>query len=339
MLQQSDNTTTGPITSQCPMKKIDSVSDNILAYIRKKLIKKYGDKKPPRAFHAKCIGLVRATIKTKSNLSAELKVGLFKDEEKEYKAWIRFSNGSSDFYSPDAGRSVRGMAIKVRDVTSNKFIDPDPEGNTQDIILFTNSIHMPDTVSKQELIPKLVLGNKLVQFAAAVGAALPFKIGAAIKFLKQRIETPNILEEMYFSATPYKFGDKAIKWHARPLKTITSTMPSNPGNNFLRKRLIDDLSEDSKQEVSFGLYVQFQNDEKTQPIEDPSIEWKTPFHQVAIINIQKQKGIDTHERAEQDLNMSFSPGHAMQEHAPLGGVNMIRRKVYGELGKERREHT
>jgi hypothetical protein len=335
MLQESANTATGPTTSQCPMSKINSVGDNILDYIRKKLLKKYPGKKPLRAFHAKCIGLVTAQIRALDDLPAELKAGLFRDT-KTYNAWIRFSNGSGKI-SADADKGTRGMAIKILNVESNEFVDPDPEGKTQDIILFTSRTHLPDTVGKQVAVPRVVLGNTL-EFLGGVIRGLPKRLSSLKVFRKGQLKTPNILEEAYFSATPYAFGEKKIKWEAWPLKTITSSMPIKPGNNFLTERLIKDLSKDAKEDITFGLFVRFHENDVTEPIEDPSVEWKTKAHKVAIITIPKQTGIDTEERALKDINMYFSPGHAIPEHAPLGGVNMIRRKVYGELGEERRRH-
>lgn len=336
MLQQSANTDTGTTTSQCPMKKINSISDNILDYIKNKLVKKYPDKKPLRAFHAKCIGLVKAEVKSLDNLDEDLKVGLFKTD-KTYKAWVRFSNGAGEVL-PDAKKAARGMAIKILDVESEEFIDPDPEGNTQDIILFTSRTHLPVTAGKQFAVPRVVLGTGLVRLIAII-MGLPRKLSAVKIFRQGQFKTPNILEETYYSATPYAFGKRIIKWQVRPFKTIASTMPEKPVFNFLTKRLIADLSEHSKEDITFGLFVQFHKDESTTPINDPSVLWKTPFHQVAVISIPKQKEIDTAERAAIDINMSFSPGHSMKEHEPLGDVNMIRRKVYGELSKERREHS
>ena len=86
------------------------------------------------------------------------------------------------------------------------------------------------------------------------------------------------------------------------------------------------------------MFVQFHESEETEPIDDSGIEWKTPFHRVATITIPKQN-IDTPERHKKDLDLTYSPGHSMIEHAPLGGVNMIRKKVYKQLAKERLAHS
>ena len=319
----------------CPMANLDYYSDNILTYIRKKLKQKYPDKKPLRTFHAKTIGLVQAKFKVDDDLDDSLKVGLFK-EVKTYDAWIRFTNGSPDF-EPDNHKAARGMAIKIMNVKSSEYLDEDTEGNTQDIILVTSRIFVPGISCLQINGVKAALTKPLAQYfhAAPVIVTSP---KASLAFLKSVIVSPNILEEMYYSGTPYSFGpNKVIKWHARPLKTITSVMPKHPKDDFLRSRLRTDLSKDAKDEISFALFVQFQESEKTEPIDDSGVEWKTPFHQVATIMIPRQD-IDTDERTKKDLELTYSPGHSIIEHAPLGSVNMIRRKVYEQLAKERIAH-
>jgi catalase len=147
-----------------------------------------------------------------------------------------------------------------------------------------------------------------------------------------------MLEESYYSGTPYSFGEhRIIKWHARPFKTITSLMPEHPKDNFLRDRLIRDLSEDAKDPVAFGLFVQFQENDQAEPIDDSTVDWKTPFCRVATIILPRQH-VNTPARGRLDEKMSFSPGNAIVAHAPLGSVNRIRVEVYGEMAKERLNH-
>ena len=320
---------------RCPMDETDLISHNILYFLKKKLKKLYGRKKPFRIFHAKSIGLVHGKLIVEKNLNARLKQGMFK-QPGEYDLRIRFSNGNSTVTS-DNEKALRGMAIKVLKVQSCKNPDNAAEGHTQDIILLNIPFFVPGIASRQMAAMKLLLGNFFQKLDSFFKIFLPF-LSINLKFLKKVTKTANILEEMYFSTTPYCFGEKeAIKWHVRPLKTITSVLPENPGENFLRDRLIRDLSPHAKEDVAFALYVQFQENEKTEPIEDVSVTWKTEFHPVGIITIPKQN-IDTEDRKQEDEKMTFSPGRTIVEHAPLGGVNMIRKKVYEQLAKERLKH-
>ena len=62
---------------------------------------------------------------------------------------------------------------------------------------------------------------------------------------------------------------------------------------------------------------------------------------MAIITLPRQE-IDTETRNEEDARISFSPGNAIPEHAPLGSINMVRKKVYEQLAKDRlkeQQHT
>ncbi|MGZ5134370.1 MAG: hypothetical protein ACXWCG_04440 [Flavitalea sp.] len=326
----------------CPMakidsKKVDSISNKILRFLRKKLKKKYKDARPGRIFHKKTIGLANAELTINKNLPEFLKQGLFR-EEKSYKAWIRFTNGSPDD-EPDIKKAARGMAIKILDVGGFEFLDMDPEGNTQDIILFNNPTFTPGLAELQLAGVKAATAGNLFKSGVAAVPIFLRQLRAGIAFLRfARILTPSVLEEIYYSGTPYSFGSgSAIKWRARPLKTLTSIMPKNPSRNYLRDRLKKDLS-DPKEEISFELSIQFCQNPRTEPIDDSTVEWKTKFHPIGTITLPKQN-IDTNERQKKSKQLSFCPGHSIKEHAPQGGVNLVRMKVYKILANERLAHT
>ncbi len=292
----------------------------------------YGDKTPLRIFHAKTIGLVEAKIVVETNLPESLRAGLFRYPG-TYNAWIRFTN-SSTIPSPDKSKAVRGMAIKVLDVHGTQYLDNTKHSGVQDIILSNSRTFAPGSGSYALSAVKLLLGTLPEKIVNGIRIGARYLKGALL-FLKYPIVTPNILEEMYYSGTPYAFGkDRSIKWHARPLKTITSVIPEHPKDDFLRNRLISDLAEEANDPVAFGLFVQFQENNRTEPIDDSTVVWKTPFHLVATIILPKQH-LDTAARRKLDKEMSFCPGNAIVEHAPLGSINKIRVEVYGEMAKHR----
>jgi hypothetical protein len=319
------------IMSKCPMAKIESISDRIINYIRKKLKKKYGNDIPLRGFHAKSIGLVEASLEV-DNLPPELSVGLFR-QPGIYEAWIRFTNGSPNI-TADGNKAARGMAIKITGNKTTVLSDSEPEVKEQDIILLSSRTFYPATCKSQMSGVRAAVGNKLEVILNALKLVI-LSPAKAFRFLNSRVITPNILEETYHSCTPYSFGDcKPIKWAARPLKIITDIMPEQPGENFLRQRLIRDLSQESKQAVAFELLVQFQQSEDKEPIDDSAIIWTGKFHKVATLKIPVQE-LDNPERINRDNQTSFCPGHTIKEHAPLGAVNLIRSQVYKALALER----
>ena len=83
----------------------------------------------------------------------------------------------------------------------------------------------------------------------------------------------------------------------------------------------------------FLFQVQLFKDDKTTPIDDPTVEWPedaAPFQTVARIWIPKQV-FDTPGRMAFGENLSFTPWHAIPAHEPLGEINQVRKDVYSKL--------
>ena len=142
------------------------------------------------------------------------------------------------------------------------------------------------------------------------------------------IRNSNLLEINYRSGTPYLFGkNQAIKWLVTPLMKEKSKFPKQPSEDFLRKRLAMDLG---LKDFYFELQVQRQNDPQKEPIEDSSVNWKTPFTKVATIKILKQD-FNCNTMLEQERSIKFTPWNCIDDHRPLGGNNRLRKKIYEEM--------
>jgi hypothetical protein len=88
-------------------------------------------------------------------------------------------------------------------------------------------------------------------------------------------------------------------------------------------------------EATFDFCVQFQR--PGMPIEDAAQRWdeaKSPFLKVATLHLPMQE-FRNGRRARQAEELSFSPAHALPEHAPLGGLNRARSKIYAALARFR----
>ncbi|MFT3703546.1 MAG: hypothetical protein QM802_14380 [Agriterribacter sp.] len=332
-------------TPGCPMAKLNNINADILKYVQGFVKKRYKNREKYRAFHAKTIGLVKAKLIVKEGLDEDLSVGLFSHPNKYYDAWIRFSNANNHNKVPDINAGVRGMAIKILlPATDTIAMEKETSLKVHDIILTNNPTFFPSLPNMQLPGAKAGLGSKLdtaINFVYVVTVSYFVRsLNGLRNFFKTIIKTPNILEEMYFSATPYAFGEgRYIKWHVRPYKTIASILPEKPTNNFLRERLIDDLLPNEntigdETYIEFGLFVQFHENKETEPLDDSGVEWKTTFYEVATLRLPKQY-IDTEERKALDKEMSFSPGRAISAHRPCGSVNAIRTHLYEALAKER----
>lgn len=297
--------------------------------VRKSLEKKYANTEMLRRFHAKGLGLVAATLTVFDDIPEHLRTGLF-ETPKTFNAWIRFSNAQPKVLD-DKKKAPRGMAIKVLEASTSNLHDDPMGANTQDLVLTTNEILFPGTVKLYLQSLKGLFGNFLYMIPILLN---PCNWKGAYSIFKGKKRVANVLEENYFSATPYLFGqDKAVKWHVKPLKAKTSTIPKNPSANFLTQRLSADLS---TQSATFELYAQFQSDPTLEPIEDTSVQWKTPLVKLATIHIPSQT-FDTDERNKMSEQMRFSPWHCLPEHRPLGGNNRVRKVLYQELAKLRSE--
>ena len=68
----------------------------------------------------------------------------------------------------------------------------------------------------------------------------------------------------------------------------------------------------------------------TMPVEDPTVEWDSPFEKVATIRIPAQI-FDTPEQAEFGEDLSFNVWHSLPEHRPIGNFNRSRKIIYEKM--------
>jgi hypothetical protein len=143
------------------------------------------------------------------------------------------------------------------------------------------------------------------------------------------------LDIRYWSTTPYLFGaDRAVKYSLKPTSVHRSEPPDNPGDSYLSDAMQAHLAHHT---ASFDFCVQLRRERM--PIEDAGKLWdesESPFVKLATLQIPTQE-FRTKERAELAEMLSFSPGHALPAHAPLGGINRARIKIYSALSKFRHE--
>jgi hypothetical protein len=177
-----------------------------------------------------------------------------------------------------------------------------------------------------------------------------------IKFASKRIASP--LSTRYYSTTPYKFGDTCMKFSAVPAEFPAGVPADGPADesygamaDFLGPAVASQLSKytashDSRDYLReslaraltargdvFLFEVQLFQGKQATPIDDPTVEWPedvAPFQTVAYIWIPKQV-CGTPARMAFGEALSFSPWHALADHAPLGEINAVRKDVYSKL--------
>ncbi|MEG0857369.1 MAG: hypothetical protein RSG52_12920 [Terrisporobacter sp.] len=307
---------------------IDKLSNNIINMLKEKEKKDYARGKTEREAHPKCVGLLKAYFLVDKNLPHKYKVGLFKDN-KIYPALIRFSNSNPKIKS-DKFRDIRGMSIKLIDVKGEKGMED--EKHTQDFVLISMKTIPLGTLEKfHDLIYHITKSNPLVFAINFIREKNIYIIPEMIKNMKH--DTSH-LDIRYFSTTPYMFGDEIVKYCVVPRKSYTSTLPKKLTNDYLTVNMQKHLL---RSEAVFDFMVQFYVNEEETPINDASIPWnreKSPFIKVGEIRIPKQE-FTTKERFDLGEKLSFSPGHAMKSHRPVGDLNLGRMKIYKEMSKSR----
>ena len=238
-----------------------------------------------RDAHPKAHGCVRATFRVADDLAPDLAVGVFVPG-KSYETVIRFSNGNPDATRADAKGDARGMAIKLIGVPGDKLLSSEPDASTQDFILINSPRFFADDPSRyQKLIARGSSTSALVQ------ATAPFALGLKGMLIARKIGASTIaspLETRYWSSVPYRLGlgaDRvAVKYSARPCVPGTSTIPKDPGPDFLREAMARTLASTS---VCFDFLVQVRSGPQMS-VEDPRDEWleaDAPFVRVATIDI------------------------------------------------------
>jgi catalase len=313
-----------------------------------------GKPHPPmlRDQHPKSHGCVKGQFILEANIPEIIKVGVFK-EPKTYDIWIRFSNGSSSNsqgqLQSDTVGDVRGMAIKLLDVEGKKVIEDPTHAGEQDFILINSpTFFIRDVQGYMDFFPvvQAIKEGKII-LKPGEPPQVPEDLQAQFKAvayafpLLQKIKAESInslLEITYWSATPYKLGDRAMKFSVVPNFTGESFKPETAADqdNYLREAMTKQLA---NQGTKFDFKVQLQTDAATMPVEDPTREWdekESPFVKVATIQIPQQD-FNTEERKQFDEQQSFSPWHTLPEQRPLGGVNRARKRIYQELSQLRNE--
>ncbi len=280
----------------------------------------------PRGQHPKQHGLVRAEFVIADNVPEPLRFGLFQEAGKSFPTWIRFSNAiTQDDQKPGA----HGMAIKLMAVPGEKLLEREKHAQTHDFLLIDSPVFFIRDAIEYARFEAAVLKTK-ASWLGVLSLLGYFVTHLSEVFILMKIAKTvsiNPLESRYWSTTPYKLGDGAVKYMACPRlhgPPIATETPSVDQLRYAMKRTLD------IRDASFDFFVQRQVDPVNQPIEDPTHEWDetaAPFVKAATIHIPRQT-FDTEPQMDFCQNLSFNPWHALPDHGPLGGINRVRRAVY-----------
>ncbi|MCW3106804.1 MAG: hypothetical protein JWQ09_1310, partial [Segetibacter sp.] len=291
-------------------------TEAIIDAIIKRLNRDYPPGKTLRQFHAKMHGCVKATFTVSPDIPQNSQYG-FLVPDKSYEAWIRFSNGNTKVVDDRKG-DLRGMAIKLLNVTGEMLLQDHTLPQSQDFLLVSYPTLMSPTVASfKKNIQALCKGT----MGLVVFALNPVNWPTIIRTLQSMKKCNNVFSQQYYSVSPYRLGkpEQAVKYAAVSVAE-NNFKEVNKDKDFLRKQMRNDLTTKT---VQIDFMIQLQEDAVTMPIENPCIEWKSPWHKVASIEIHPQN-FDTPDQIAFGENLTFSPWHCLKEHQPLGGINRAR---------------
>lgn len=296
---------------------------------KKSLLKSYKKGELKRMFHPKMHGLVKARFIIPDKLPAQLKKGLF-EKPAEYDAWVRFSNANR-FPEKDWQKNIRGMAIKLMGVEEEKLLAHEKQAKTFDFLLASHPTLQTGSVKDLYKFMKAFTGSKLGFLWYSL--THPRKTWHSFQ---QFDFCTNLFSEKYFSMSAYRFSiGPAVKYAVFPNSKTMDSGVDKSDDNFLNTRLIRDLK---TSEMKMDFMIQFQEDPKKMPVEDPRVEWKSSFYKIAEISFPIQEFNNKAQR-EYGENLSFTPWHSIEAHRPLGAPNRARKFVYEALSDFRRKQN
>jgi Catalase len=316
----------------------DKIANKLIDLLQDQMRRMYPPGKTQlRQVHAKMNGCAKAEFTVNADIRPELKVGIFK-EAKSYPAWIRFSNGETHII-PDKKKDFRGFAIKVMNVPGKKMDPNHPDVPYHDFVLMNRKIFFSKNIYQFEKIIRALTARRTLSSVLFKAGVIVTNLPTIINAVKGKIVITNPAERSYFSTTPYRFGDKskAVKYAVIPREENTAKLinPDTTSDDYLRVNLAATLL---KNELVYDFCIQFQEDAEKMPIEDPSVEWTSPYEKVATIRIPRQN-IDTPDRLELGEIMPFNTWHCLSEHQPLGSFNRVRKVIYDAMYDFRHNHN
>jgi hypothetical protein len=317
-----------------------------------------------RGEHAKAYGFVRAVLAVAVDLPPAMRHGIFARPGARYRAWIRFS-ASKPVPRPDYMPAAHGMAIKLIDVPAAGPGGP----TTQDFVLSSSPVFpVRDAIDYAALVP--TQDPRPGRAARIAKVLLPpdshWRDMLIDRLTLARPPIANPLAIRYWSQTPYRLGDSLeVKYLARPglpaswlrrafnHDTVEAMRPRNVVKLLTRDPALDDYLGDvmaqqlapvdgkraTTPRAAFDFQVQVRTRPETMPLDDPRVAWSeraSPFHTVARIEIPAQDFRAPRQRAFGE-NLSFTPAHALPDHAPLGSINRVRCAVYEAISELRHE--
>jgi hypothetical protein len=291
-----------------------------------------------RALHAKGQAQLEAELTVLADLPEHARVGMFASP-KTFRAYVRFSNGAGT-READPKPDVRGVAVKVLGVHGPKIISGLEKATTQDF-LFIQSPAVPFRDADEFVWFVVAAANPALLLPRAIFRLGPMGAIGLIRKLLKGTSRPivSLATSTYYGALPIQYGPYAAKLVLMP-QTPPDPLQIRPGTSkeYLTEELAARLA---KGPVVYDLGAHFYVDERTTPIEDATVEWRTdasPVVPIARLTLPRQDLSSAHARklAQRIETLSFDPWHTTADFRPLGQMMRARNAAYRLSTQERK---
>jgi hypothetical protein len=158
------------------------------------------------------------------------------------------------------------------------------------------------------------------------------------------LKVANLLESPEYSAVPYAYGAKSVKYALAPCGSVppvnpTSRAPQSDSENYLEEAMNRTLLESRAQGgVCYSMFIQ--QPKGNDSVENPTQAWNGGFEQVAKIlipNGQQREGLlDYRSNDAECERMAFDPFNVPAANRPISKTNLTRKYVYAALANFRR---
>lgn len=273
-----------------------------------------------RGQHAKILaGITNAEFRIADEVPVDLRNGLFQPG-RTYPALVRFSNCKGVVES-DTKPDLRGLAIRVfvDQTTVQDFLATNaPASHARDAIQFM--------VAARALASRTPIGV-LLRLLAGLG---PWETLRVLRVLRAQTSrhVSSLATERFWSRCPIAFGACALKYLLEPLDAARATTAS-AGDDYLRDELAGRLR---RGPVQFEFQVERFVDERSTPIEDGSVQWRSsaaPETIASLVIPQQDLTTGDGRRASESVDaLDFTPWNCVEGLRPLGSMNRARRRVY-----------
>ena len=309
--------------------KDDQIAEQMVTLIKEISEKRYPDSRIKRFNQPKSLGCFQGDFHVEADLPEPLKKGLFA-QSGPHQAHIRFANASTE---DDSKKDLRGMSIKVFDVQGTPLWGKPGE---QDFVL--NSYPALFAATPEDFL-KFIRATKADRRWWYFFNPLDSHIGAFRLLMKARKHHTSPFDIRYWSTTPFQLGnddDVVVKYSTQSCSGYHSSLPEKLTKNYLTEAMRNHLE---NQPACFEFMVQLQTDPSSMPIEDASVIWDekvSPFIKVATLIIDDQDFLDEEVMRHCEYQ-AFHPWQSLPEHRPLGRMNYVRNRVYGEITQYRHQ--